>query len=158
MYYLREDIMKIRTIIFGSIFACVLMLLAPSVSAIELKTISDNMTDYNENELITTIKDRIEQLKVQNPDPKFTLNGDDPDGPFEGGLDDPRDWLDLYFGIIYGYMLALFIKHHALKEAFATGNIYTIIIWIIDYELYTYYTLIYLGDAFDIIDPDEDGY
>ena len=150
--------MEKRGIIIGSIFVCILMLLVPSISAIEFKTFIDNKTDYNENELINALKERIEQLKVQNPDPKLTLNGDDPDGPFEGGLDDPQDWLDLYFGIVYGFMLALFIKHHALKEAFATGNIYTIIIWIIDYGLYTYYSLTHLGDAFDIIDPDEDGY
>lgn len=147
-----------KCIIFGSIFACILILLVPIISAIEFRTVKDNITDYNENELINALKERIEKMKVQNPNPKLTLNGDDPDGPFEGGLDDPQDWLDLYFGIVYGVMLALFIKHHALKGAFSTGNIFTIVIWIIDYGLYTYNTLTDFGDAFDIIDPDEDGY
>ena len=150
--------MKIRTIIFGSIFACILMLLTPNISAIEFRTITDNINGYNENELINAIKERIEQLKVQNPDPKIILNGDDPDGPFEGGLDDPYDWMNLYFGIIYGLILAIFIKNQALKEAFITGNIFTIIIWIIKYGLYTLNTLIRFGDAFDIINPDDDGY
>ena len=147
-----------RSIVFGSIFACILMLLASNISAIEFKTVKENVTDYNEYRLIDTLKERIEQLEIQNPNLKLTLSDDDPDGPFEGGLDDPQDWLDLYLGIIYGFMLAVFIKHQALKGAFATRNIFTITTWIIDYGLYTYVTLTDFGDAFDIIDPDGDGY
>ena len=150
--------MKIRTIIFGSIFACLLILLVPNISAIEYITITENTRDYNENELIDAIKEKIEQLKAQKTNLQMALLKDDPDGPFEGGLDDTYDWVDLYFGIIYGYILLLFIKNKSLRIAFQIGNIPTIIIWIIDYGLYTYSTLTNFGDAFDIIDPDENGY
>lgn len=150
--------MKIRTIIFGSIFTCLLILLVPNISAIEFITITENTTDYNENELIDAIKEKIEQLKAQKTNLQISLIKDDPDGPFEGGLDDTYDWVDLYYGILYGYILLLFIKNKSLKNAFATGNLYTIIIWIIDYGLYTYGTLTNFGDAFDIIDPDKNGY
>ena len=150
--------MTVRTIIFGSIFSCILMLLAPNISAIEIRSTIDNINGYYENELINAIKERIEQLKVQNPDPKILLNDEDPDGPFEGGLDDRYDWMNLYFGIIYGLLLAIFIKQQALKEAFTTGNIFKIIYWIIKYGLYTLNTLIRFGEAFDIINPDGDGY
>lgn len=46
-----------RGIIFGSIFAFILMLLIPSISAIEFKTVTENMTDYEEQptDLIPTI-------------------------------------------------------------------------------------------------------
>lgn len=147
-----------RDIIFGSIFAGILMLLAPNISAIEFKTVKENKTDYNEYELIDAIKERSEQLKIQNPNPKFILNDEDPDGPFEGGLDDPYDWMNLYFGIIYGLLLAICIKNQALKEEFQTGNIFKTINWIIKYGLYTLNTLIGFGEAFDIINPDDDGY
>ena len=44
-------------IIFGSIFACILMLIVPSISAIEFRTVKENMTDYREqpNDLIPVI-------------------------------------------------------------------------------------------------------
>jgi hypothetical protein len=150
--------MKIRTIIFGSIFACLLIILVPNISAIEFIIITKNTVDYNENELIAAIKEKIEQLKAQKTNLQISLIKDDPDGPFEGGLDDTYDWVDLYFGIIYGYILLLFIKNKSLKNAFSTGNIFTIIIWLIDYGLYSIDTLRRFGDAFDIIDPDENGY
>jgi hypothetical protein len=150
--------MKIRTIIFGSIFACLLIILVPNISAIEFIIITENTVDYNENELIAAIKEKIEQLKAQKTNLQISLIKDDPDGPFEGGLDDTYDWVDLYFGIIYGYILLLFIKNKSLKNAFSTGNIFTIIIWLIDYGLYSIDTLRRFGDAFDIIDPDENGY
>ena len=146
-----------KTIVFGSIIVCFLMLLVPNISAIESGNITENLTDYNEKELIDAIKERIEELKVQNPNPKITFKNDS-DGPFEGGLDDPFDWLDLFFGITIGYSLVKMFKNQWLRKAFATGDPYTIILCIIDYGLYTWSTLYYFGDAFDIIDPDEDGY
>ena len=91
-----------KTIVFGSCLAVFLMLLVSNISAIESGSIKENITDFNEKELIDAIKERIEQLKVQNPDPKITFKNDS-DGPFEGGLDDPFDWLDLFFGITIGY-------------------------------------------------------
>jgi hypothetical protein len=150
--------MKVRTIIFGCIIACILILLAPNISAIELRTTKDNINGYNENGLLNAIKERIEKLKAQNPKAKLTLNYEDPDGPFEGGLDDPYDWMNLYFGIIYGSLLAILVKQQAFKEAFATGNIFKITSCIIKYGLYTVNTLIGFGEAFDIINPDDDGY
>ena len=150
--------MKIRTIIFGSIFVCILMILPPNIYAIELRTITDDITVYNENELFNAIKERIEKLKTQKLNPKMFLAQNDSDGPFEGGLDDLYDWLDLYSGIFYGYIVLLFIKNQALKVVFALRNMLVTSIWLVDYGLFTYYTLINFGDAFDIIDPDEDGY
>ena len=134
------------------------MLLVTNISAIEYKTFTENVTDYNENELINAIKDRIELLKIQNPNPKLTLNGDDPDGPFKGGLDDFYDWNDCFFGIMCAFILSVLLKNHVLMEAISSGKIYAIITNIIKYGLYTWATLISFGDAFDIIDPDEDGY
>ncbi|MCJ7572446.1 MAG: hypothetical protein MUO82_11350 [Candidatus Thermoplasmatota archaeon] len=141
--------MKGRTIIFGSIIACFLMLLVPNISAIEFRSIKDNATDYNEKELIDAIKERIEQLKVQNPDPKMT---------FKGGLDDIYDWVDLFFGLTFGHELVKMFKSQWLRQAFATGNILFIALTIILYGLYTHSTITKLGDAFDIIDPDNNGY
>jgi len=108
--------------------------------------------------MIHTIRKIISVSTIIDPKIKLDVIKDDPDGPFEGGLDDTYDWVDLYYGILYGYILLLFIKNKSLKNAFATGNIYTIIIWILDYGLYTYGTLTNFGDAFDIIDPDKNGY
>ena len=150
--------MKIRTILFGSIFTCILMLLVPNLSAIEFKTVSDNITDYNEDELINVIKERIEELKLQNPDLKISFDLDDPDGPFEGGLDDFYDWKDLFIGIMYSIGLIKMLKSHFLIQALVSGNIYSIVGWIFNYGSYTTFTLINFGDAFDIIDPDENGY
>ena len=146
-----------KTIVFGSIIVCFLMLLVPNISAIESGNITENITDYNEKELIDAIKERIEELKVQNPNPKITFKNDS-DGPFEGGLDDPFDWLDLFFGITIGYSLVKMFKNHLLIKAFLTSNIYIIVTQMISYGLYTWSTLYYLGDTFDIIDPDNDGY
>ncbi len=146
-----------KTIVFGSIIVCFLMLLVPNISAIESGNITENLTDFNEKELIDAIKKRIEELKVQNPNPKITFKNDS-DGPFEGGLDDPFDWLDLFFGITMGFSLVKMFKNHLLIKAFLTGNIYIIVTQMISYGLYTWSTLYYLGDAFDIIDPDNDGY
>ena len=150
--------MNVKIIIFGSIFACFLMLLAPSVSAIEFGSMTENVTDYNETELIDAIKERIEELKILNPDPKFTLNNDDADGLFKGGLDDRYDWMDLIRGIYFGFVLASMLKNHTLRQTIAAGNIYDIVTCIINYEIITWNTLIAFGDAFDIIDSDEDGY
>jgi len=146
-----------KIIVFGSIIACFLMLLVPNISAIEFRSIKENTTDYNENELIDALKVRIEQLKAQNPDPKMTLKGD-PDGPFKGGLDDPKDWADLFSGIMSGFFIGLIFKNHLLMKAIASGDIYDIVTCILDYEIFTWALLTTLGDAFDIIDPDGDGY
>jgi len=149
--------MKGKTIIFGSIFACFLMLLIPTISSIESGSIKENATDYNKEELIDAIKERIEQLNATNPDPKITLK-DDPDGPTEGGLDDRRDWGDLFRGILSGFTLAKWFKNHQFINILATHNIYVIVSYIIQYESVAWRTLTNLGDAFDIIDPDGDGY
>jgi hypothetical protein len=81
----------------------------------------------------------------------------DPDGPFEGGLDDFSDWIDLVLAIIFGGAFMVFIKMQILQKVIETGNVATILIWIYDYIAYFRGCLNYLGDALDVIDPDEDG-
>ncbi len=60
IFYLEGHIIGKISIIFSSIFACILMPLTSGVSAIEFRTITDNINDYDENKLINAIKERIE--------------------------------------------------------------------------------------------------
>ena len=147
-----------KTIIIGSIFACFLMLMIPTISAIECNIIRNNGPDYDEEELKEAILERIEEIKEINPSPKLCLWGDDPDGPFEGGLDDPTDWKDLFIAIFNGFIVGTYISDiPEIIDLILSLKLLSVSIYIITFGLYSSYTLIELGDAFDIIDPDEDG-
>lgn len=150
--------MKKLIILFGSIFACFLMLMIPNISAIECNTISNNGPDYDIDKLIEAIAQRIEELQKTNPNPKICWTTEDPDGPFEGGLDDITDWKDLFTGLFYAIILGLAIKDHEFKDLLENKNIFGMVIWIFDYGLFTVYSAFAFGDAFDLLDPDEDGY
>jgi hypothetical protein len=147
-----------KNIVLGSILACFLMLMIPNISAVEYNTFINSEPDYDEDELIQAIIDRIEQLQEINPYPKPCWTSDDPDGPFEGGLDDMYDWRDLFVGLIYGIILGLAIKDNEFRDLLESRNIIGMVLWIFDYGLFTLNSAIRFGDAFDIIDPDEDGY
>ena len=141
-----------RKILFGSILVVFIMLLLPTIQAVEY----GNSVESNEDILKEAILKRIEELKEQNISFKVIFSSD-PDGPFEGGLDDRTDWRDLVFAIIYGGVFTLFLKNQILQKVIETGEINTILLWIVDYVLYSRSCLQLLGDAFDIIDPDENG-
>ena len=141
-----------RKILFGSILVVFIMLLVPTIPAVEY----NRSVKSNEDILQEAILKRIEELKEQDISFKVILSSD-PDGPFEGGLDDRTDWRDLIFAIIYGGFFSLFLKNQILQKAIETGDLTAILIRIVYYVLYSRSCLQFLGDAFDIIDPDENG-
>jgi hypothetical protein len=153
-----ENNMKRSTILFGSIFSILLLVLIPNINAVEYLTTIENTQDFNENELKEAIINRINKLEEENTNHKIRLVTEDPDGPFEGGLDDPYDWVYLFTGTISIFFLGFFIKNQFIKNALLSGDIRGFIQWTINYGLYTYNTLIGFGEAFDIIEHYEDGY
>jgi hypothetical protein len=114
-----------------------------------------NMLDFNEDELKNSIIDRIEKLQDKQID--FNIlkpNWTDPDGPLEGGLDDMADYVSLMLGIISASCLMLFIKQGMIRNSL---NLLNFVLGIINYGLYTYETLIAFGEAFDVIENNDDG-
>jgi len=94
--------------LFGSLLAVFLMLMIPSVSAVNYQTIMRSNTlqpvsrtdDGSEDTetLINAIQQRLNELEEQNVTfmdivPSGLFN--DSDGPYKGGLDDIYDWIDL---------------------------------------------------------------
>jgi hypothetical protein len=147
-----------KSILIGSLIACFLMLMIPNISAVEYTTFKNSGPDYDEEELIQAIIERIEELQEKNPNMKFYPNFDDPDGPFEGGLDDFLDWYFLFAGIVYSTILAYMLKELPLIEIIKSGEILTIALAILDYGICTSATIVLLGEAFDIgFDLLEDG-
>jgi hypothetical protein len=139
-----------KRILFGSLLVCFLMMI-PTVSSVEYKI----SVEFYEDSLQETILERIEELNEK--DISFIVTSKtDPDGPFEGGLDDFSDWIDLGLSIIFGGAFMVFIKMQILQKVIEKGNVATILIWIYDYIVYFRSCLNYLGDALDVIDPDED--
>ena len=141
-----------RKIVFGSLIVCFLILIIPNINAVEYNTL---INESNE-ELSESLSERIEELKVHGVSFKLFFKPD-PDGPFEGGLDDFSDWNDLGLAIIFGGAFLVFIKMNMLKNAIESGYFTSVLIWIYDYYIYFRSCLEYLGDALDVIDPDEDG-
>ena len=75
-------------------------------------------------------------MQSQNYNIKFIgLNWTDPDGPFEGGLDDKADIISLVCGIISAGMFLSAIKVGALRNS---PNMLAFVLWIINYGLCTY--------------------
>ena len=144
------------------IFVCMFLLISSfsaTITAIESTAIikkeiySSPIPD--EDTLKNAIIERIELMQSQNYNIKFIgLNWTDPDGPFEGGLDDMADIISLIIGVLTAGFLMLFIKNGVLKSS---QNLFLFVLWIINYSLYTYETLIAFGEAFDIIDNNNDG-
>jgi len=153
--------MKMKNIkLLICLFTVFLMLMIPNISAIECKTIINKQNYSNplidEDELKNAIIERIEQLQEQNNDLNIIgLNWTDPDGPFEGGLDDMADFICLVCGIISAGMFLSAIKHGALRNS---QNMLIFVLWIINYGLCTYVILGGFGEAFDVYEvPPGDG-
>jgi len=151
-----EGIIMKRTILIGSLFACFLMLMIPNISAIESLTVSNSGPDYDEEELIQAILQRIEELKVSNPTPKPCWNSDDPDGPYEGGLDDPSDWINLFLSLVNTIILGKFLNKYKPRD-FLREDSLTVSLYILNCSTLTLNGLLYLADAFDIFDYEENG-
>jgi hypothetical protein len=157
-----------RSILIGSIFVCFLMLMTTTIGAVEFQTILNNGPDIDDEELKTAILQRIEELKISNPKPCWTF--DDPDGPFEGGLDDWYDWKDLIYSCVQTILLTKLVLdlpeiiplYLELITSDDVGSIiagvYFIVLIIFDLTVVPIHVLQSYGDAFDIIDPDENGY
>ncbi|MFE3845956.1 hypothetical protein ACFL1L_03755 [Thermoplasmatota archaeon] len=143
---------KIKSIICLIIVFLIVMI--PNVSAIEGEKYL-YICDFDEDELKNSILDRIEELQEKQVD--FNIlkpNWTDPDGPLEGGLDDMADYVSLFLGVVSAGCLMLFIKQGMLRNSL---NLLNFVLGIINYGLYTYETLLAFGEAFDIIENNDDG-
>jgi len=170
-----------KKIVFGSLLACFLMLMIPSVSAVNYQTSMRSNTlqpvswtdDGNEDTdaLINAIQQRLNELEEQNVTfmnifPSGIFN--DSDGPYKGGLDDIYDWIDLAVTVYSVYILLKTAEESPPVEilndffdAIKELDIFRIVDDIILLNVYISMSISILqtlGDAFDVIDPDEDGY
>jgi len=131
-----------------------------ATSAIEYKTIGSKQYPSNpkidEDELKDAILERVEQLQEQKKDIYILgLNWTDPDGPFEGGLDDLSDIGDLLLGIYSSGLVLYMIIYGGIRNA---PTIYELVGWIILYGVNIRYTLVLFGEAFDVYEiPPGDG-
>jgi hypothetical protein len=147
-----------KTILVFIVGSTILMLMSPLVSSIGYITIEKNSTGFDKEILIEEISKRIDLIYLQKINLKNPLLNVDPDGPFEGGLDDSSDWYDLLFGSLYGLLLFQYIKNKMLKDAFESGNVYYSIKMLLNYLQMSTECLFSLIDAFDIADSDNNGY
>ena len=107
-----------KKIVIESLLAVFLMLMIPSVSAVNYQTIMRSNTlqpvsltdDGSEDTetLINAIQQRLNELEEQNVTfmdivPSGLFN--DSDGPYKGGLDDIYDWIDLAVAVYSIYIL-----------------------------------------------------
>ena len=158
-----------------------LIVVVPNVSAIEYNSANEIIeyrnkwsTDINIEELRDAILDRIKELDIEGKSNfQYLLsNGlfDDPDGPFEGGLDDINDWIDLFYALFQTMELSIIIislpelipqfiewLNSGEFESILLGIVF-VTLGIIDFSFGPISILQAYGDAFDVIDPDEDGY
>jgi len=158
-----------RTVLIGSVIVCFLMLMIPNISAIEYSTFKRSGPDFDEEELILAILERIEELQKTNPNPKICLWGGDPDGPFEGGLDDLSDWGDFTYAAVQTVLLTFLIptlpdQISLYIDLITSGELesmifgfFMIFMIIFDLTVVPKSVLENYGDAFDIIDPDGNG-
>lgn len=73
----------------------------------------------------------------------------DPDGPYAGGLDDPTDWINLFFGIGWsGFVLGMIVMFVSLEEA---G-----VLTVVGLSVYILYFIVNaclsFGEAFDYLE------
>jgi len=170
-----------KKILFGSLLAVFMMLMVPSVSAVNYQTSMRSNTlqpvswtdDGNEDAdaLVNAIQQRLNELEEQNVTfmnivPSGIFN--DSDGPYKGGLDDIYDWIDLATVVYSVYILLKTAEESPPVEiledffdAIKELDIFRIvndIILLNGYISISIGILQTLGDAFDVIDPDGDGY
>jgi hypothetical protein len=170
---------KIKSIV--CLVTVFLILVVPNVSAIEYNSANEIIeyrnkwsTDINIEELRDAILDRIKELdKTCNSTFQYMLYTGifkDPDGPFEGGLDDISDWGNFIYAVgqtilMTGITISLpsmipywieLLNSEDFESVFF--GILWILIGVIDFTFVPISIIKAYGDAFDIIDPDEDGF
>jgi len=79
---------------------------------------------------------------------------EDPDGPLEGGLDDPSDWNYL---LNAGFFIYVLLKGINDKSLFNSGTLRIFIGVLSAYGLFTFDAGASLGEALDLIEIDGDG-
>lgn len=142
--------MKKKTILIGSIVACFLMLMIPTITAVEYITYKKIGPEINEEELKNAILERIQEMREQEKQITITdINWDDPDGAFEGGLDDYTDFMALFFGIFYSGYFLYGIKIGILRNS---ENLLDFIDGLVYYGACSIEILAYFGEAFDVFD------
>jgi len=81
----------------------------------------------------------------------------DPDGPTEGGLDDPSDWINLIYALGWGFVL---LGNVLTSNPAGIDTIREIIggLWNLVWNVVFLVSVpLYLLEAFDLVDSDEDG-
>ena len=145
-----------KNILITSLLSIFLILMVPNITAVEYKTVEQiNTNNVDIDELKNAIILRIEKLKEKKYKLSiFGLNWTDPDGPLEGGLDDVADIISLICGIISGGILLYAIRNKALRNS---ENLFLFVLWIFNYGLATYNTILGFAEAFDVYeDPPGD--
>ena len=131
---------------------------APTIQALQysssgkvnLLNQSKRVENENKDEIRQTIIERLNEFKGQKLSiMNFIKFGrEDPDGPLNGGLDDTRDWISLFFGLIELNACISEIIDFLKNPSFLN-------LWLVG--LYTWATYVYLGEAFDLVEFFEDG-
>ena len=151
--------MKKKKILLVAVLTALLMLMMPSISAVQQSMIQKTkvlgpIEGYNQQEiekLKQQIIQRAEELEEQDYSFKKMLKNThfkDLDGPTFGGLDDPGDWIALVIGLI-SVGVSVYCFKQAL-ESLANGDIRSTLVWLLDTFIWTIDALLYLRDAFDI--------
>jgi hypothetical protein len=151
--------MKRKKILLVAVLTAFLMLMMPSISAVQRSTIqepkvlgptkNDNRSEIEQ--LKQQIIQRAEELEEQDYSFKKMLKNThfkDSDGPTVGGLDDPGDWIALVIGLI-SVGMSMYCLKQAL-ESLANGDIRMTLVWLLDTFIWTIDALLYLANAFDI--------
>ncbi len=144
-----------KPILIVSVLACVIMLLLPSITAVEYsmmkKEVPPYTPEYEKDELKNAILQRIEDLKQQQKDIHILgMSWEDPDGAFEGGLDDYTDIISLGYGLYWsGLFLTGFMNGYLKNAVDFLDFIETLVLFYGNLSLLTF---IYLGEAFDVVD------
>jgi hypothetical protein len=139
------------------------LLTTPALPAIEYNSAAGTKKPYSRwgpdidpEELKEMILERIEELLQHDISfiNRLILDPSDPDGPYRGGLDDPTDFLYLFWGLIETGMLAYCFKEGLLRNP--VSLLMFIHVLLVE-ALCVYGALIHFGEAFDVIEIDNDG-
>ena len=151
-----------KKIIFGIFLVAFLIMIIPSVPAVEYHTAVEmtNKSKFVEKTKDTevlkqVIQQRINKLIQQDVSFKDLLcsrSSLDPDGPYIGGLDDPTDWKALFWGLMGCTFLTF-----SLKLLLKPENILQLIGGILGSFSTMFNILINFCEAFDILEYTMDG-
>ncbi len=113
----------------------------------------------NVESLKNEIKEKINSLPAQNLSfyrivsrSLNTKSNEDPDGPYVGGLDDPTDYTNLFWGLL-GFVWISF----GLNTLLNAENLKQIIGGLLGTITPSFNLIMQLGEAFDVIEYIEDG-